>query len=30
MDVKLNPRPLETHVDWTRDDVQDESSGRSS
>ena len=25
MDVKLNPRPLETHVDWTRDDVQDES-----
>jgi len=25
MDVKLSPRPLETHVDWTRDDVQDES-----
>src|SRR5471032_1132057 len=25
MDVKLNPRPLETHVDWTRDDVRDES-----
>ena len=25
MDVKLSPRPLETHVDWTRDDVADES-----
>jgi hypothetical protein len=25
MDVKLNPRPLETHVDWMREDVQDES-----
>src|SRR6185312_6047543 len=25
MDVKLNPRPLETHVDWHREDVQDES-----
>jgi hypothetical protein len=25
MDVKLNPRPLETHVDWTREDVRDES-----
>jgi hypothetical protein len=25
MDVKLNPRPLETHVDWMHDDVQDES-----
>jgi hypothetical protein len=25
MDVKLSPRPLETHVDWTREDVQDES-----
>ena len=25
MDLKLNPRPLETHVDWTREDVQDES-----
>ncbi|HXC53840.1 MAG TPA: TauD/TfdA family dioxygenase [Rhizomicrobium sp.] len=24
MDAKLLPRPLETHVDWTRDDVQDE------
>ncbi|HLJ51852.1 MAG TPA: TauD/TfdA family dioxygenase, partial [Rhizomicrobium sp.] len=24
MDVKLNPRPLETHVDWHREDVQDE------
>jgi len=24
MDVKLNPRPLETHIDWTRADVQDE------
>ncbi len=25
MDVKLNPRPLETHVDWHHEDVQDES-----
>ena len=25
MDVKLNPRPLETHIDWTRADVADES-----
>jgi hypothetical protein len=25
MDVKLNPRPLETHIDWHHDDVQDES-----
>jgi hypothetical protein len=25
MDVKLNPRPLETHVDWLHDDVLDES-----
>lgn len=25
MDHKLNPRPLETHVDWQHDDVQDES-----
>ena len=24
MDVKLNPRPLETHVNWHHDDVQDE------
>ena len=25
MDVKLNPRPLETHVNWHHDDVADES-----
>ena len=25
MDVKPNPRPLETHVDWHHEDVQDES-----
>jgi hypothetical protein len=25
MDVKLNPRPLETHVNWHHDDVTDES-----
>jgi len=25
MDKRLNPRPLETHIDWHHDDVQDES-----
>ncbi|MBV9043616.1 MAG: TauD/TfdA family dioxygenase [Alphaproteobacteria bacterium] len=25
MDLKLNPRPLETHIDWHHDDVADES-----
>ena len=24
MDTKLNPRPLETHIGWHHEDVQDE------